>query len=175
MRWMVAGLAISICTLVAAASEKPGVWENLEKLRPGDRVRVELRGHKEVTAEFGAVLTDRLLLVQAKNQIDLRRPDIRGVFLKRKRSGVRTAAPWIGAAAGFGVGFAVGYPLGSPSGQDSQVDCRDSAFGCSSLKLVPDISRPVSGAIFGLVGMAAGATAGYFIGGARETLIYQSR
>jgi len=54
---------------------------------------------------FGAVRPESLQLVpRRKEQNDIPREEIRRVFLKRSHA--RAAAPWIGAAAGFGVGFA---------------------------------------------------------------------
>jgi hypothetical protein len=151
-------LALGWC---AAAAAQTGLadWERLQVLHPGDQVRVELRGNRTVEALFGAVTDDSLQLVRDRNrQVGFARSEIRRVDRLFHRSRARLAAPWIGAAAGFGIGFAIGYPSGSEGG------CW---FMC--------VSKPASGTVVGLVGASVGGVAGYFAKGRKSQLIYRAR
>ena len=76
-----------------------------------------------------------------------------------KRSRARGAAPWIGAAAGFGVGFAGGWAAGDPP-------------SCQWLCFAP---KPATGAVIGVIGAGLGALVGHFAAGKAEILVYRSR
>jgi hypothetical protein len=150
---------------LAQAANPGDRWEQLAQLRAGDKVRVEVRGKPEVTGSLAAVTPDSLQLVHGKKeQIDLKKTEIRRVYRIARRPRGRSAAPWIGAGAGFGIGFAAGQPLGYAPG------CR---FICI-------VSKPAAGTVIGLAGAALGATAGHFAAGhfaagKTETLVYKAR
>lgn len=152
------GLALGLCAVAGRAADAGTDWDQLQRLHPGDRIRVELRGKPDVTGDFGAVTPDSLQLVcRQKEQNDIPRTEIRRVFLKRSRA--RAAAPWIGAAAGFGVGFAGGWAAGDPP-------------SCQFLCFAP---KPATGAVFGAVGAGLGALVGHFAAGKAEKLVYRAR
>lgn len=152
------GLALGLCAVAGRAADAGTDWDQLQRLHPGDRIRVELRGKPDVTGDFGAVTPDSLQLVRRqKEQNDIPRTEIRRVFLKRSRA--RAAAPWIGAAAGFGVGFAGGWAAGDPP-------------SCQFLCFAP---KPATGAVFGAVGAGLGALVGHFAAGKAEKLVYRAR
>ena len=154
----IAGLALGLCAVAGRAADAGTDWDQLQQLHPGDKVRVALRGKVDVTADFGAVTPDSLQLVRRqKEQNDIPRTEIRRVFLKRSRA--RAAAPWIGAAAGFGVGFAGGWAAGDPP-------------SCQFLCFAP---KPATGAVFGAVGAGLGALVGHFAAGKAEKLVYRAR
>jgi hypothetical protein len=154
----IAGLALGLCAVAGKAADAGTDWDQLQRLHPGDRIRVELRGKPDVTGDFGAVTPESLQLVRRrKEQNDIPRTEIRRVFLKRSRA--RAAAPWIGAAAGFGVGFAGGWAAGDPP-------------SCQFLCFAP---KPATGAVFGAVGAGLGALVGHFAAGKAEKLVYRAR
>jgi hypothetical protein len=152
------GLALGLCTVAGKAADAGTDWDQLQLLHPGDRIRVELRGKPDVTGNFGAVTPESLQLVRRrKEQNDIPRTEIHRVFLKRSHA--RAAAPWIGAAAGFGVGFAGGWAAGDPP-------------SCQFLCFAP---KPATGAVFGAVGAGLGALVGHFAAGKAEKLVYRAR
>lgn len=152
------GLALGLCAVAGRAADAGTDWDQLQQLHPGDRIRVELRGKPDVEGDFAAVTPDSLQLVRRrKEQNDIPRTEIRRVFLKRAHA--RSAAPWIGAAAGFGVGFAGGWAIGDPP-------------SCQFLCLAP---KPATGAVFGAVGAGLGALVGHFAAGKTEKLVYRAR
>jgi len=154
----IAGLALSLCAVAGRAADAGTDWDELQRLHPGDRIRVELRGKPDVTGDFGAVTPDSLQLVRRrKEQNDIPRTEIRRVFLKRSHA--RAAAPWIGAAAGFGLGFAGGWAAGDPP-------------SCQFLCFAP---KPATGAVFGAVGAGLGALVAHFAAGKAEKLVYTAR
>ena len=154
------GLALGLCAVAGRAANAGTDWDQLQQLHPGDKVRVVLRGKVDVTADFGAVTPDSLQLVRRqKEQMDLKRTEILRVYRALKRSRARAAAPWIGAAAGFGVGFAGGWAAGDPP-------------SCQFLCFAP---KPATGAVFGAVGAGLGALVGHFAAGKAEILVYRSR
>ena len=154
----IAGLALGLCAVAGRAADAGTDWDQLQRLHLGDKVRVELDGKPDVTGDFGAVTPDSLQLVRRqKEQNDIPRTEIRRVFLKRSRA--RAAAPWIGAAAGFGVGFAGGWAAGDPP-------------SCQFLCFAP---KPATGAVFGAVGAGLGALVGHFAAGKAEKLVYRAR
>jgi hypothetical protein len=151
-------LALGLCAVAGRAADAGTDWDQLQRLHPGDRIRVELRGKPDVSGDFGAVTPESLQLVRRrKEQNDIPRTEIRRVFLKRSRA--RAAAPWIGAAAGFGVGFAGGWAAGDPP-------------SCQFLCFAP---KPATGAVFGAVGAGLGALVGHFAAGKAEKLVYRAR
>jgi hypothetical protein len=151
-------LALGLCAVAGRAADAGTDWDQLQRLHLGDKVRVELDGKPDVTGDFGAVTPDSLQLVRRrKEQNDIPRTEIRRVFLKRSRA--RAAAPWIGAAAGFGVGFAGGWAAGDPP-------------SCQFLCFAP---KPATGAVFGAVGAGLGALVGHFAAGKAEKLVYRAR
>jgi hypothetical protein len=154
----IAGLALGLCAVAGKAADAGTDWDQLQRLHPGDQIRVELRGQPDVTGDFGAVTPESLQLVRRrKEQNDIPRTEIRRVFLKRSHA--RAAAPWIGAAAGFGVGFAGGWAAGdSPS-------CQLSCFA----------PKPATGAVIGVISAGLGALVGHFAAGKAEILVYRSR
>ena len=94
---------------------------------------------KAANGDFASVSPESLQLVhRRKQQIDLRRSDIRRIFLKRSHT--RSAAPWIGTAAGFGAGFASGWGIGNPP-------------NCQSICIAP---KPATGAVIAAVGAGLG-------------------
>lgn len=150
----IVGLALGLCAVAGRAADIPTDWDQLQKLHPGDQVRVELRGKPDVVAEFGAVTADGLHVVRGgKAQVDLERTEILWVYRVLKRSEARAAAPWIGGIAGFGAGFAAAWAGGSQAGP------------C----LVACISRPAAGVALGSVGAALGALAGHLAPGRART------
>ena len=152
------GLALGLCAVAGKAADAGTDWDQLQRLHPGDRIRVELRGKPDVTGDFGAVTPESLQLVRRrKEQNDIPRTEIHRVFLKRSHA--RAAAPWIGAAAGFGVGFAGGWAAGDPP-------------SCQFLCFAP---KPATGAVFGAVGAGLGALVGHFAAGKAEKLVYRAR
>lgn len=152
------GLALGLCAVAGRAADAGTDWDQLQRLHPGDRIRVELRGKPDVTGDFGAVTPDSLQLVRRrKEQNDIPRTEIHRVFLKRSHA--RAAAPWIGAAAGFGLGFAGGWAAGDPP-------------SCQFLCFAP---KPATGAVFGAVGAGLGALVGHFAAGKAEKLVYRAR
>ena len=152
------GLALGLCAVAGKAADAGTDWDQLQRLHPGDRIRVELRGKPDVTGDFGAVTPESLQLVRRrKEQNDIPRTEIHRVFLKRSHA--RAAAPWIGAAAGFGVGFAGGWAAGDPP-------------SCQFLCFAP---KPATGAVFGAVGAGLGALVGHFAAGKAEKLVYTAR
>jgi len=153
-----ANLVLGLCG-IARAADAGDNWEQLQQLHPGDKIRVELEGKPGVTGDFAAVTSENLQLVcRRKEQCDLPRTEIRRVWLCRLsgRSRTRAAAPWIGAAAGFGAGFGVGAAW---------------AGRCEGLCVV---SKPAAGAIFGVVGAGVGALVGHLVSGRAEaqTVVY---
>ena len=152
------GLALGL-SAAGKAADAGTDWAQLQQLHPGDKVRVALRGKLGVTADFGAVTPDGLQLVRrGKEQIDLKRTEILRVYQGVKRSRASAAAPWIGAAAGFGIGFAAGWTAGdSPS-----------CLAC----VVP---KPATGAAGGIIGAGLGALTGLCARGKPERLVYKSR
>jgi hypothetical protein len=156
----IAGLALGLCAAAGRAADAGTGWDQLQQLHPGDKVRVELHGKPDVTADFGAVMPDSLQLVRRqKEQNDIPRTEIRRVYRVLQRSRARAAAPWIGAAAGFGVGFAGGWAAGDPP-------------SCQFLCFAP---KPATGAVFGAVGAGLGALVGHFAAGKAEKLVYRAR
>ena len=152
------GLALGLCAVAGKAADAGTDWDQLQRLHPGDRIRVELRGKPDVTGDFGAVTPESLQLVRRrKEQNDIPRTEIHRVFLKRSHA--RAAAPWIGAAAGFGLGFAGGWAAGDPP-------------SCQFLCFAP---KPATGAVFGAVGAGLGALVGHFAAGKAEKLVYTAR
>ena len=148
------GCALSLCG-AARAADSVSDWEQLRQLRPGDQVKVEIRGKRNVTANFRGFTSDGLQLVQGSTkEIEVARTDVRRVYQVRTRA--RAAAPWLGAAAGFGVGFAVGWKVGDPP-------------GCSFLCMAP---RSATGPAAGAIGAALGALVGHFAAGRTDRLVY---
>lgn len=136
-------------------------WDQIQQLRPGDVIQVELRGAASERFAFGSVTPERMQLVRSGNQqLDVARADVLRVYRVRKRSGARAAAPLIGAAIGFGMGFGIGYATTAPKSVNGW------SFG-------PFISRPVGGALVGAVGAIAGGVIGYFARGKSKVLVYR--
>lgn len=158
-----AGLAFGLCG-IAQAANAAGNWEQLQQLRPGDKIRVELEGKRGMTGDFAAVTSESLQVVLRKEQRDLPRTEVRRVWVYHAsgRSRARAAAPWIGAAAGLGVGIGVGWAAGAPA------NCTGWCFD-----FVP--SKPASAAILGATGAGLGVLVGYLVSGKSETrtLVYQ--
>jgi len=149
-------LALGLSGLTPASDD----WELLQQLQRGDRVRVQVRRQPDVRGEFATITPAGLQLAGLRNQqIDLRRADIRRVYLVRKRSRARAAAPWIGAAAGFGLGFAAGWGVGESS------DCMFLCIGAP---------KPAAGAIVGLAFAGVGGVVGKFVPAKTERLIYRA-
>jgi len=47
------GLALGLCAVAGRAADAGTDWDQLQRLHPGDRIRVELRGKPDVTGDFG--------------------------------------------------------------------------------------------------------------------------
>ena len=135
-----------LLTAVGSASN----WSDLNRLRPGEAVRVEVAGKSAVTASFAAVTLEVLRLASKKGQMDLPRASVRRV---ERRCGA--SAPWIGAAVGFVGGLALGYSTYTRKTAD---ECARDPYACA----IPagNTSKGASAAALGALGAAAGALAG---------------
>ena len=109
-RVLARAILFSLCVAAGGPVAAAGNWDLLQQLKPGDRVRVYVRGKEPVTASFGAV-TPRTLQVVRDNreQMDFTPAQVLRVERLLKRSRISAATLWIGVAAGFGAGFALGW------------------------------------------------------------------
>jgi hypothetical protein len=137
-------------------------WDRLQQLRPGDSIQVKRRGAGSIRVTFEAVTVERLHALTAGNQpIDIGHADVLRVYRLRRRSGAQTAAPAIGAAVGFGIGFGIGYGVtGSKCNTEFCIG--------------PFVSRPVAGAVVGVIGALIGGVVGFIAKGKSRDLIYQA-
>jgi hypothetical protein len=124
-----AGLLLSICALAAtsfsATEPKPevGKWENLQKLSPGDDIRVVLNDMKYYGGQFQQVTNSRLTVRLAKNEKSFAKEDVLRVSVKGGSHRLRNAA------IGLGVGMGLGLAIAAKDRNDSEAQNLDLAFG----------------------------------------------
>jgi len=140
---------------ILAGAKGKSSWEQLQQLRPGEKIQVERRGGDTLNVEFGAVTADRLQAVRNRNeQMEIGRTEILRIYRVRPRSSLRAAAPAISTAIGFGAGFGIGYV--STGGKTSM------------------IPQPKAGAVAGVAGAVAGGVIGFVARGKTKELVYTS-
>jgi hypothetical protein len=145
-----AGLALVLCVSASATTGSES-WEQLQQLRPGDQIRVELLRNPELRGKFAAVTPDSLQMTHGNEQHNVGRAEVRRVYHLVQRS--RAVPMLVGTAAGFGGGFAIGYAVS-----------KNAIW-----------SRTQGGAVGGVPLAGIGAVIGYFAAGKSQRLVYQAR
>lgn len=144
----------ALFALAASAADKPEAsWDNVQQLKPGQRVQIVRTDLKSVTGHFVRVAPDSLTLKTAAGEQTLNRLDINRIT---RSGGKRGRNALIGAGVGGGAGAAVGAASGG---------CHPGEFLC--------VGRGTVAGIFAGVGIVAGAAVGVAIPG--HTTIYRAK
>src|SRR5437763_1378357 len=85
-------------------------WEGLNRLKPGDPVKVLDAGGQEHKGKFASVSADAILVDTNKGQVAVERPRVRRVKVRSNSRRVRNVV--IGVAIGVAVGATVDQTLG---------------------------------------------------------------
>jgi len=118
-------ILFALCVAAGGPVAAAGNWDLLQQLKPGDRVRVYVRGNRE--------------------QMDFTPAQVRRVERLLKRSRISAATPWIGVAAGFGASFALGW--GAAGQEDAKRGDREVYSRPRVGLLVGVVVAPVGGLI----------------------------
>jgi len=128
-------LSFLICVLgmpaVSWAQRNPASWENLNTLRPGEKIQIQDMNSTKVSGTFLNVSDAAISLHEGARQEMVQRPDVRSVTLSKGQHRLRNTL--LGAAIGVGAGAAIG----AATYQNGFLGRRFQAFG---------------GALFGSVG-----------------------
>jgi hypothetical protein len=118
MRLSDAILGLLLVAASAGAAEDLGRWDNLQSLRPGQRIQVVQTDLKSYAGDFLSVSADGIRFRVKNDERMVGRADVFRVGL---RSGARRGRnALIGAAVGAGVGVAAGAgALAATNGSDS--------------------------------------------------------
>jgi hypothetical protein len=113
MKRIILGIIVmSLLSGVCLAAEDKGVWENLQKLRPGQKIQVMEVGAILREGKFKSVSQDQITIEVKKNTLVIPRVDVSRVVLKKSRT------PRI--LMGLGIGAAIGLAvLDGADGEDS--------------------------------------------------------
>ena len=149
------GVLLIAAALCAIAQETD--WENLQRLKFGERVGVLLRDNKYIEGRFRSWAPDRLDIERGTRHESLKSADVRRVSVLTKGSRAKSAG--IGAVIGFGATF---------------------PFGVASAGYLTDQNNPRfqtrmgMGAGFGLIGAGIGAAIGALAGGTDNIVLYRA-
>lgn len=106
-----------ICVLaipcVSPSQSKRSAWENLDSLRPGQKIQVVDSNSARHSGTFSGVSDDAIRLQSANGEETIQRVSVKRVVLRD--NGHRTRNALIGAAIGAGAGAAIG-PIGHHQG-----------------------------------------------------------
>jgi hypothetical protein len=97
-----------MCVSMVAAAQS---WETLQRLKPGDRVKVQETGGQEHSGTLRAVSADAITLAGAKGNVAIEKARVRRVKVRAGSRRVRNLL--IGAAVGVAVGAVVDNTLGT--------------------------------------------------------------
>jgi len=133
-------------------------WSSLSRIETGARLSIKTKSGKSVDGNLNS-MSDSAISVQVKKvTVEIQRQDVQTIHRVVKKSAM--PATLIGAGVGAGAGALVGA-IGSNS---------DSGFG------VDKIDHAITAGL-AVLGAAAGAVTGYFIGRSsrKKELIYEAR
>jgi hypothetical protein len=122
------GLFLSLIVLAPAsalaAGPKPELakWDNLQRLSPGDDIRVVLNDMKSYGAKFQQVNDNHLTVRLGKGEQSFAKEDILRVSLKGGSHQLRNAA------IGLGIGVGLGLAIAAKDSNDSEAQNIDLAF-----------------------------------------------
>jgi hypothetical protein len=155
-------ILFALCVATGGPVAAEGNWDLLGQLKPGDKVRVYVRGKEPIAATFGAVTPQTLQVVgNNHDQMDFTPAQVLRVERLLKRSKLSAAAPWIGVAAGFGAGFGIGW--GAAASENSKRGGYD------------EYSRSRAGILGGVLGAPVVGLIGFKARGPGQVLIYSTK
>jgi hypothetical protein len=105
-------IVVAMVSSVCFAETDKGRWENVQKLKPGQKVQVMELGAIVREGKLKEVTSDQIVIEVKKNAVVIPRDDVSRVVLKKSRT------PRI--LMGLGIGAAVGLAaLSGSTGEDS--------------------------------------------------------
>jgi hypothetical protein len=123
------GLFLSLAILAPASALAAGPkrevakWDNLQRLSPGDDIRVVLNDKKSYRAKFQQATEDRLTVRLATGEQSFAKEDILRVSVKGGSHRLQNAA------IGLGIGVGLGLAIAAKDSNDSEAQNIDLAFG----------------------------------------------
>ncbi len=99
-----------------AADEAGAAWAKVERLRPGQIIRVLRTDRQTWTGRLTEVSADAIALETGGTERKVARPEVRRIQVRSRANSALTGLA-IGAAAGVGIGYAAGSGSGLKSGE----------------------------------------------------------
>lgn len=147
---------VLICAMGnSAAAQDRHDWQSLARLRPGDRIRLDLKAGP-VDGPFQSWTPQQV----TAGTVTARREDVRRIERYHQGGWGRGQTIALGAVIGFGGGFAIGAVA---------------AGHCGSRTFGPCFSRGEVGAVVGAAGLVVGALIGALVPRHKRELIYSAR
>jgi hypothetical protein len=146
-------LGVLLCILgmpsFLSAQGKQAMWENLNALRPGQKVQIVEMNSKTESGTFLSVSGTAISLQEKDGEQTIQRQDVRTVKIPKRPNHLRNSL--IGGAIGAGVGAGIGAAVYHPCENHPPLNDQ-----CSF-----DIgSRGLDAAFGGVVGLVGGAVVG---------------
>lgn len=149
--WAATLAAVLAANAAGAAGDKTN-WNNLARLRAGQKIEVARDKGDTVKGEFAAFDDQRITLRDRHGEQAVPRAEVKQVSLRKRNRGM-----WIGAGIGAGGGAAAGVALGARLANESGGD-------------FANLKPAIAGACVG-VGAMLGALIGW-AAGSRHTTVY---
>ncbi|MBV9924827.1 MAG: hypothetical protein JOZ96_07260 [Acidobacteria bacterium] len=142
----------------AAAQTASGDWSAVKAVETGSKLSVKLKTGKTVEGRLAGVTDDGLSLAVRNEHTDLKREEVQSVYQVRGRSATKATLVGLGIGAGAGAAIGLAADSSSDSGSFEKID-------------------HVAAAGITVLGAAAGALTGYFLGrrGGKRVLVYEAR
>lgn len=145
-------------TLFAASAaprdDTQAAWENLQRLKAGQRVHVDKKSHDEVAGTFVSSSNEAINVTVKRQDLVIPRAEVRSVRL----GGRSRRSLWIGLAVGAGAGAVLGAAIAERLANES---------GGDFAGLKPAVTAASAG-VGAVIGLAIGAAVG-----GRHTTIYK--
>ena len=145
-------VALSLSLAGALAAQNPSDWNNIARIKQGDKVTLSVTNRRPITGAFQAWTPDQVTVAN----VNAHKPDVVKIELLRSGGG-RAKHAAIGALIGFGAGFGIGAAAGS--------NCGARSFG-------PCFSRGEVGGVAGASGAVVGALVGIALPSHHREIIY---
>ncbi len=102
---------IALCFVSVGMAAERGAWTDVEKLKTGDRIRVQEKSGESHSAAFAGLTGTTLMLLKGTSQVGIERDKIERVQVKSSARRGRNAA--IGAGIGVVLGLITDQTLGT--------------------------------------------------------------